>query len=287
MIRSFFFLFTFSFLLVSCSMTSTVISMTEPVLENSIEALYNETDTEFAKQALPGNLKLLEGFWKSDPGNEKLLLILVQGYSAYALGYLEDEEPKRARDFYYRSWNFARKLFDDHPVLKDGAKHTPKEIEEVLKKMDKEDVDRLFWLGLSWGSYINFSISDPEVVVDLSKAQSIMNRVIELDESYYYGGAHMFWGTYYASVPQLLGGKPEKSLQHFEKAFSYSDGKFLFAKYFFAKAYAYQIQDKELFRKTLQEIINADPHILPGMELPNMLAKNRAKALLREADILF
>ena len=280
-------LFPLSLLFISCSMTSTVVSFTEPMLENSVEALYNETDTEFAKQALPGNLKLLEGFWRSDRENEKLILMLAQGYSAYALGYLEDDEPKRAREFYQRSWNYTRKLFEDHPILRDGNQHTPKEIETELMKLEKEDVERLFWLGLSWGSYINFSISVPEVVVDLAKTQAIMNRVIELDESYYFGGAHMFWGTYYATVPQMLGGRPDLSLEHFEKAFSFSEGKFLFAKYFFAKTYAYQIQDRELFEATLNEIINADPHILPGMELPNMLAKERAKRLLNDADILF
>jgi hypothetical protein len=62
---------------------------------------------------------------------------------------------------------------------------------------------------------------------------------------------------------------------------------FLFTRYFFAKTYAYQIQDRELFVATLRDIIAADSDILPGMELPNALAQMRAKRLLKEADILF
>lgn len=264
-----------------------VVSLTEPMLENGVNALYTETDVEFAREALPGNLKLLEGFRDSDKENQTLTLMLAQGYSAYALGYLEDDEPLRAKQFYFRSWQYIRSLFADQPVLRDGHDHLPAEIESVLKDMGKEDVERLFWLGLSWGSYINFSISDPEVIADLVKVQSIMNRVLELNENYYFGGAHMFWGTYYASIPQMLGGQPEKARKHFDKAMQISDGKFLFVQYFYAKTYAYQIQDKELFVNTLNEIIAADPHILPGMELPNALAKERAKKLLLDADILF
>ena len=131
--------------------------MTEPMLNESVNALYRETDTDFAAQAMPGSLKLLEGFWRSDTTNEKLLTFLVQGYSAYALGFLEDDAPDRARNFYYRSWQYARKLFPENPVIRDGASHTLQDFENSLRELNREDVPRLFWLGMSWGSYINFS----------------------------------------------------------------------------------------------------------------------------------
>jgi len=268
-------------------MQKMVVSMTEPMLSDAVSALYTETDTEFARDAMPGNIKFLEGFWRSDTSNEKLLLLLVQGYSAYALGYLEDEEPARARAFYQRSLNLAIRLFPDYPVIQNGGNVKLDDFTVTLAQMEKGDVERLFWLGMSWGSYINFSKSDPEALSNISYVLAIMDRVLELDETYYFGGAHLFKGTFYASLPVMFGGSPEKSKIHFDKTLAISKEKFLFAKFYYAKFYAYQIQDKELFIRVLKEVISADVHILPGMELPNALAKERAKVLLKDADILF
>ncbi len=277
----------FALILSGCSMQKLVVNLTEPMLNDAVNSLYEETDTDFAGQALPGNLKLLEGFWKSDTVNENLLMFLVQGYSAYALGYLEDESPERARAFYLRSWNLAKRLFPENPAIKNGSELSLNEFKSALDNLSREDVPRLFWLGMSWGSYINFSKSDPEALADLPKVLAIMDRVISLDENYYFGGAHLFYGTYYASLPAMFGGDPEKAEKHFQKAFAISQNKFLFAHYYYAKFYAYQIQDRKLFEKELENILEADIHIMPGMELPNALAKKRAAALLPEADILF
>ena len=286
--RTIFFPIIFTVILLSgCSTSKLIVSMTEPVLSNGVEALYKETDTEFAREAIAGNLKLLEGFRASDPDNGELNALLSQGYSAYALGYLEDDEPQRARNFYYRSLTYARALFGDIPVLKNGSDATPSEVREAVSSLEREDVDRLFWLGLSWGSYIQLSTSDPAALGDLPKVLAIMDKVIELDETYYFGGAHLFFGAYYATLPPMLGGNPGKSKEHFDRAFEISDGKFLIGKYQFAKSYCYQVQDRELFDQTIAEILAADPHILPGMELPNALAKKKAKRLAADADIMF
>jgi tetratricopeptide (TPR) repeat protein len=280
-------IFAVIMLLSSCSLSTTAVRVSEPLLLGGVDALYRETDVEFARQALPGNLKLIEGFRASDPANATLNLLLAQGYAAYALGYLEDEDTQRTRNFYFRAWEYAALLFPADSPLRNGHTASLEQIRDAAAGLAKDDTDRLFWLALSWGSFVNFSISDPEYIADLSKIEVLMQRVIDLDESYYYGGAHMFFGVVAASVPVMLGGQPDKALYHFNRAREINGDKFLFTRYFFAKTYAYQIQDRELFVATLRDIIAADSDILPGMELPNALAQMRAKRLLKEADILF
>ena len=80
-----------------CSVQRMAIRSLGGVLDNSMEALYEEKDLELAEQAIASDLKLLEGLIKSDPGNGRLLLLAAQGFASYALGFVEDESPERAR----------------------------------------------------------------------------------------------------------------------------------------------------------------------------------------------
>src|SRR5271166_5488089 len=50
------------------------------IADDGFEAFTSEKDLDFAEQALPGNLKLLEVMLKSDPDNVRLLRLLSQGY---------------------------------------------------------------------------------------------------------------------------------------------------------------------------------------------------------------
>ena len=48
-------------------------------------------------------------------------------------------------------------------------------------------------------------------MADLPIIEYIMLKVVELEDSYYYGGAHIFLGAYYSSRPPMFGGKPVES----------------------------------------------------------------------------
>lgn len=85
----------------------------------------------------------------------------------------------------------------------------------------------------------------------------------------------------------MLGGNAEKAKEHFEKAIKITGGKFLMAQFMLAKCYAFQTQDKELFEKTLHEIIAAPDDLFADQRLANELAKRRARHLLARIDDLF
>ena len=46
------------------------------------------------------------------------------------------------------------------------------------------------------------------------------DRVIELDENFYYAGAHLFKAIVYATLPPMLGGNVEKSKNHLRNVLS-------------------------------------------------------------------
>ena len=61
-------------------------------------------------QSLISNIKLLEGLLKTDPDNRNLLMLTCQGYAGYALGFVEDEEPERARKLYRRAKQYGIRM---------------------------------------------------------------------------------------------------------------------------------------------------------------------------------
>jgi len=123
--------------------------------------------------------------------------------------------------------------------------------------------------------------------MDLPKVEAMLQRVIELDETYYYGTAHAMLGSFYAAQPKNMGGNPEKANEHFQKAFDISGSKLLAAQFMYAKFYAVQIQDKALFVQTLNEIIATPVNSFPEKNLANEVVKRKAKDLLEKADTLF
>ena len=90
-------------LLGGCSVQKLAIRTTSGIFSYGIEAIYAEPDLPTAEIAVASNLKLLEGFYRADPGNKTLQLFLTQGFAAYSLAFLESEYPERASLFYLRA----------------------------------------------------------------------------------------------------------------------------------------------------------------------------------------
>jgi hypothetical protein len=123
-------------------------------------------------------------------------------------------------------------------------------------------------------------------MADLPIVELIMLRVVELEESYYYGGAHIFLGSYYGSRPQMYGGKPETSRKHFERALEINRREFLLTHVAYAQTYARLIFDRELYLKLLTEVIEK-PLTDTDMASSNKLAKVSAQKLIDQVDEFF
>jgi hypothetical protein len=113
-----------------------------------------------------------------------------------------------------------------------------------------------------------------------------MLRVVELDESYYYGGAHLFLGAYYSSRPAMYGGKPQLSREHFERALAISNRKFLLTLVTYAETYARMVFDKTLYENLLTEVLD-QPLDDNEMASSNKLAQVMAKKLLDATEDFF
>ena len=153
--------------------------------------------------------------------------------------------------------------------------------------MGKPYVPTLFWTANAWGSWINLSRDSPRAIAEMGKVELIMQRVIELDETYYYGGSHLFFASFYGGRSKMFGGDPEKAKNHFDRFVELSEGKFLMGNVLFAKYYAIQMQDRELYKNLLVKVLDTPGDVLAEQRLVNEIAKIKASKLLKDIEDYF
>ncbi len=287
-------LFFLVLFLSGCSIKKMTINATGTFMEDVVKAFFEEEDIDFAKQAIPANLKLLDGLIKgSNYENDDLLLKGCKLYGMYAMGYYEDadtdrkiekENLKKASYFYKKAKDYGMKILTKNNDFKNVLDKDFSEFEKMMVAFNKKDVEALFWTAFSWGSYINLNKNSVEAVSELPKVKTMIARVLELDDTYFYGLPHLFMIVYY-SMPKMFGGDIQKAKEEYEKIKEISGGKFILADFFTAKFYAVQAQDKKLFDELLLNIEKTSDDIIPE-KLFTKIAKKKAEILkIKTGDI--
>ena len=275
-----------SFVLSACSMDRMLVRSSVPLIESGVEALNHETDLDLAEDSIPANLNMLQGMIKIDPENALLRTYAAQAFYGLAYGFNEDTQPERASDFYQRGLRHGLVALEINGA-KDLMNAPIADFETQVSRLKKDDVAAMFWAASNWAKWIDMHRDDPEAIAQLARATALMQRVIELDDSFYYGGAHMYFGVYYGSRAPMLGGNFEKSLQHFDRAREITNGKLLIPDLLQAQYLARQKQDQEDFHQRLTGIINAPDDLMPELGLQNQIAKRKAALLLEKESEWF
>lgn len=275
-----------AFLMEGCIQTLAVRSMGD-IMGYAFDSFNEESDLQLAREALASDLKLLDALIKADPANEEFLLYATQGYNAYGLGFAEDDSVERARVFYLRARDYGLRILERNSAFKDALDKDQATFTRALQSFSKDDVPALFWTASSWFSYINISRSDVAAFAGIPRATAMMEFVLAHDSTYYYGGAYLFLGAIEGSIAPMLGGRPGKAKDYFEKSLAISGGRFLLADLYYAETYAVQIQDKDLFESLLKKIEDTPIDVLPEARLANAIAKRKARILATKIDELF
>lgn len=282
--------FLFSLLQWSCGIVNSVaVNATTDIIHYGLGSVFEESDLDLAEKAIPGNLVLLEALYRAkNKDDEHLALLLTQGYAGYTLGFVEDVDAERAKALYMRARDYGLRALQTKNKAFAAALHADAAaFKKSFEEFDDDDVPLMFWTANAWGNLVNVALADPEIVGDLAKVDAMMEFVLRHNEGYFYGGAHLYFGTIQGTIPKSLGGKPDSAKAHFEKCFALSGNKFLLAHVYMAKSYCVQVQDKELFQKLLQTVEETPLDILPEQKLVNAIAKRKAKKLAERVDDLF
>jgi len=261
--------------------------LVEPLVDPLNSALQRQTDLDLVRDGTPTLLLIIDGLAEKYPTNRKLLLTATQAYSSYAFTLDEMGESERATALSVKAKDYGLVLLCLATDLHGKIPGRLADFDRCLASFQKNNVSSLFWAGSGWASWIKLQNGAPAALADLPKVERIMQRVLELNETYYYGAAHIFLGYYYGSRPEILGGDMEKSRRHFERALQISERNYLMAQVTYAESYARQTFNRELFKDLLTEVLNHPQASDSDLSTSNQLARNRARQLLAQIDDFF
>lgn len=260
-------------------------SATTRLAGNISSAILNQDDLETVRDGAPAYLLMIDGLIEDDPENPRLLLAGSRLYGAYASAFVDDDV--RAKRLSSKARGYAlRALCRRLPVLCRTVDGPYEGFASALDEVGPSDVPVLYGFASAWAAWVQAHPDDWDAIADIPKIEAAMRRVVALDETYDFGGAHLYLGVLYTLRPAVLGGMPEAARAHFEQAIELSDGRNLMAHVLFAKQYARLVFDRALHDELLGSVLTADPQA-PGLTLSNTLAQRQAQELLDGSEDYF
>ena len=262
-----------------------LLSSCASLMSDFSDSIYQQRDIQLLKDGAPSYLLLIEGMINSFPNNKKLLSFGIQLFSAYSSAFIEDNE--RQIIFTDKTKKWALMLLRTYPKFKKLENAEFDKYKEWTNNIKKTDVPYVFWATNAWIMWIISNSDSVDALMDLPKAKAIIDKIYEIDHTFYYGAPHLFYGIFYSMIPESMGGDLKKSKKEFDKALELSKDKFLMTKVSYAEFYCKATYNKQNYEKALTEVINSDIDKYPEMRLLNTFAVKQAEKLLKQIDDFF
>lgn len=146
----------------------------------------------------------------------------------------------------------------------------------------RSDVALLYWTGAAWGALIALSKEDPEALADVPAVEALIDRALELDESFEHGAIHTFLISYEMVRQGAAGDPAERARRHFRRALALSGGADAAPILAYAEAVCIPAQRRAEFDALIEEGLS-----VRGPSLANLVHKRRARWLRSRTDRLF
>ena len=158
-------------------------------------------------------------------------------------------------------------------------------VEDALVQIPNSGQAALYWYASNLGRF-SLAKGFTTTLFYKERAQAVMQRVLAMDETFYYAAPHRYFGAYYAKAPSFAGGDLGKSREHFERALRINST-FFATKVLYAELYATRADDKALFVRLLSEVRDGDATQLADVAPEQRVEQDKAKKLLAQVDELF
>jgi hypothetical protein len=256
------------------------------LVEDISKASARQKDTRVIREGLPAYLLLMDGMVEGWPENAQLRLAAAQAYATFASAFIEEDDRAYREVLLLKARDHALCALELRGFRQPQSSDF-EQFDAELEATHSRDAPYLFWAATAWGNWINLNISSISAMAELPRVEKLIRRVIELDEGYYYGGAHLFMGILMASRPKIAGGSLDKARAHFLKAKEMGHNQFLMADIYYAQYYAKKRFDKDLYIQILKDVLAQPADLVPELTLLNTVAQKKAAKMLAEADDYF
>jgi tetratricopeptide (TPR) repeat protein len=283
-------------LLNGCFIKSMAVNSVADGLADEGDTFSSDNDPELIREAVPFSLKFMESILAATPRHVGLLTALCKSFTEYGYAfvqsdseYIGDENYGRSKELKFR----AKKLYiraRDYGLRGLEVRHN--HFTEMLKldakgtaaKANKDDMDLLYWTGVSWLAAIALDKNDMDLMADRSQAEALIYRAYDLNPDYDEGSLHNFLITFEAGKP---GGSLAKAKEHYKRALELNKGQDASTYVNYAEAVDESEHNQEEFESMLHKALAVDPDKKPTWRLVNLIMQKRAKWLLSKSDTLF
>lgn len=259
----------------------------------------SDEDPDLIQAAAPFSLKLMESLLAETPRHQGLLSAAASGFTQYAFAFVQEEADEleardlnaaealraRARRLYLRAHTYGlRGLEVEHPGFPHALLANPR---AAVRAATEADVPLLYWTATAWAAAISLSKDNPELIAQIPVMEALIDRALELDESYGRGAIHTFLVTYEMSRQGAPGDPAARARKHYERALALSEGKDAAALVALAEGVAVRQQDVKEFESLLNRALAVNPDANPETRLLNLVMQRRARWLLSQKAELF
>lgn len=276
------------------------------MVEEGLPAIEQEGDLHLLAQSLPAHIKLLETLLANDPHNQKLLVLLARFFGGYAFAILESEleaqrlgrpspvisgipqnllESTVARYYQTGAQYALRSLERRHPKAQPQLNQLTTAA-DFIQSLNKEDVPALFWYGFNLGGFVQHRLDSVEALAKAHLVEKTMERVIELNDSYYHSNAYLALLVYHASRSPMMGGNPEKARKYYQRLGEMNTTAANLGHVYWARYILVRQQEKEMFVQRLSAVCQT-PDSDKRPTLLERVAAVRARLYLESADRFF
>lgn len=257
-----------------------------------------DDDPELIRAAAPFSLKLIESLLAEAPTHRGLRHAAASGFTQYAFMYLEQDADlmadqdyagasllrARARRLYLRARDHGLRGLD---VAHAGfSRQLRTEPMAAVRAAVPDDVPLLFWTAAAWGAAISLSKDNADLIAEQVFVEALVDRALELDESFDAGVIHAFLISYEMARRGAPGDPAARARQHFERAMELGGGGQAGPLVSLAEAVSVVKQDRAEFQALLQRALAIDPEARPEWRLANLVMQRRARWLLSRTDEL-
>ncbi|MDO8541061.1 MAG: TRAP transporter TatT component family protein [Opitutaceae bacterium] len=258
-----------------------------------------DNDPQLIQSAAPFSLKLMESLLAERPQHRGLLLAAASGFTQYAFAFVQQDADEllekdfaagsalrdRARRLYLRGRDFGLRGLDvAHAGFARGLRTDPR---ATVRSATAADVPLMYWTAAAWGAAIAQSKDNADLIADLGIVEALIDRAVELNESFDAGALHGFLIAYEMNRPAGAGDPEGRSRAHFARAVTLTDSQQAAPFVTLAESVAATRQNRAEFEQLLRRALAIDAEVRPEWRLVNLVMQRRARWLLGRLDELF
>lgn len=277
---------TFSLSCGSSFVQRRAINFVSPAFDDLMDNVMGLESIDVVEKGIPGLAVIVSAIVEFSPDNAKLLGLAALCYTAVGL-LNEDENPEFAKKVYPVGAQYGvRAILASNKNIRKGVEKG-QHIFQLEQHLKKKDVPAAFWYCVSNACGIMLDMTDTDALCELANILEVMEKVYELDCSFFHHMPVLMNGAIEAMMGPLIGKGQEFAKKEFERVFKENDNGFLLANLFYAKFYATTFMLEDVFDEQIEYIINYDIQKKPDMKLFNAIAKKKVAYLKAEKNDYF